>query len=839
MPDTQIDTTALTNAAYGGGGQNKIVRLSDGTIISIVPNGTNADLFYSKDNGSTFTLITSLSSVIGYQVSLARSPLDALYVCWNEGNDAYNAAPGTGRGLVVKRGIPNSTKTNFSFGSDVPVPSNDYVAAIGTQDQSDMRVPAMVIVPVTWNVQPNTQEDCFIVSNEAQGPTAGISEIIGERIRFNVATNAVITKQTGFFLGDITDTFYQANPVIDFFHQVGNQYVTQSNTPHLMAAWTNNAAGTTEKQGIWFNRIVFNSGSWNSGAHNSVVQLDTRYAWNSAIAGYFDGNRFVVAYAPDNDNTNIKIAQRDAANTGTTYISPPALGDGPINAIAATYDANQNIYLFAVGDTSDDLKWIKYDRGAGTWGSWAVLHAGTVTALNVSVSRGALFNTLDVAFLDGTSFRYVSASTTNQNPYAPTLDDKANFDATTTQVFTAHFEDPDEPAGDTQSAHRLVITREIAGTVAYDSGKVTSSAETFSVPGGTLTNALSYLWTAYTWDAADAPSPAATQKRFVAAAAPTISISSPVNASSISVNRITVLLSYSDPAGRPINALQVLLKDNLGNTLVDTGKISGSSLSIPIDWTLLNGQSYQVQAYAWNDALIKSAIASSVFTTAFIMPEEPTISGAPDPDNGRIIISYTNPDLVFSDPPVTYNSLFRRKSTQANWVRIATLLPPNGPVFYDYQVASGQQYEYKIVAYADTNGTSNESVIAYVTVNLRGVWLHDITDITSIYRFKWDGHGRSYGVGRERSMATYAGRQYPSVEFGENLSERIQSVLKLENADIPHLLDLSTRPSLICYRDRRGRFIIGNLEADLLDDAYEDGANTAITMTKIHFIEGV
>jgi hypothetical protein len=156
-------------------------------------------------------------------------------------------------------------------------------------------------------------------------------------------------------------------------------------------------------------------------------------------------------------------------------------------------------------------------------------------------------------------------------------------------------------------------------------------------------------------------------------------------------------------------------------------------------------------------------------------------------------------------PVVTSTDLLRRRVGETTWKRIAIL---SGTTYADYSAASDTAYEYEVVANAanGTNATSDPTLAP--VLDLHGVWLHDPTNPAStIHRFQWDGHGRSYDWEPEVAEIPYVGRTYPVAEFGTMARETVSLTLPLdtETDDVTSMDRLVRLKKPLLYRDGRGR----------------------------------
>jgi hypothetical protein len=183
----------------------------------------------------------------------------------------------------------------------------------------------------------------------------------------------------------------------------------------------------------------------------------------------------------------------------------------------------------------------------------------------------------------------------------------------------------------------------------------------------------------------------------------------------------------------------------------------------------------------------------------------PTIALVPSDALAKINIAWTNPAPGGATPATAYNDIYRRKSGTSDWTRIATNLPQNSN-YDDYGVASGQAYDYKVVAVSTTTTTS-DSAVAASSITLRGMWLQDPTNVVNtIHKFMFDAN-RTVDWRPELATNDYEGRVLPVAEFGTSEDVAITLTLPLdmeEFTDVTAMTALVKLKRPLLYRDGKG-----------------------------------
>lgn len=157
--------------------------------------------------------------------------------------------------------------------------------------------------------------------------------------------------------------------------------------------------------------------------------------------------------------------------------------------------------------------------------------------------------------------------------------------------------------------------------------------------------------------------------------------------------------------------------------------------------------------------------------------------------------------------PTERVSIFRREYTQdgsSEWIEIGKNLPLSGS-FLDYTPASGTLYEYKLVAYNDTNETSSESnVEQYVTSYDVGILQESDNLENLIYLNPITTRDGTFEV--ESELQSFAGRVYPIREYGEHESHKLSLEWEVDTyLELMNYIAMLKKRKLLLYRDGTGR----------------------------------
>lgn len=524
--------------------------------------------------------------------------------------------------------------------------------------------------------------------------------------RINFTSGGVATVDTTETLESTFGSATQTMPVIDFSHT--GDGITAQASPHLHVMWNSNVTSFT---GLRYVKGAYSAGAWTFGTQRVLGQQFSGSAW-------FDGSRMVGAYYPS--STTVGIVERDAADTTTTTRTGTALEGGTITSLSGAYDLDGNVYLYAVGTTSDDLKWLKYTRAAGTWGPWsAVSGAIDVPALAVFAKANEAGHRIEVLLFDNASapynVEYDKTIVLNKAPTAPTwVTQSGTADVAVSLVLDWTFNDPDLIYSDTPSAYAL--KRTIGATTRWWDGTdwdavaetfVTTTNTTATIPSWGSDGDANHNYYVAQKDAAGLAGPYSAALVITPDAKVNPVVTAPTG--TVDVAMATATWTSTDQSAFKVD----LLSDPGGVVLWSSGWVVDPSLrAYPIGYTFSNLTDYEVQVTTKTAEGLESDPDSEAFTTDFTVPDQPTLAVVEDPA-GALTVTVTNPDE--GGEVVTFNDLYVRvaagslhdgnRSTTAR--RIATGLEPAAE-YVDWAVGSGVSYEYMDRAWA-ANGTYTDS----------------------------------------------------------------------------------------------------------------------------------
>lgn len=273
---------------------------------------------------------------------------------------------------------------------------------------------------------------------------------------------------------------------------------------------------------------------------------------------------------------------------------------------------------------------------------------GAVGSVNraIRVHRDAIHGTpamISVANDDaGTHSMVYVMDTLNIAPTAPSLTSKNNFDATGSAVFEWTFTDPD--SSDAQTAYQLQVDLVGGGAnPVYDSGKVTSSTESHTVPAATLTNGNEYQWRVMTWDRLDVASPWSDYGAFETSASGNVTIIDPATDNPPDINTDQYVVEWS-VSGAVQDSYRVEVYRTDDETLVHGSGWVTSTSTTHLITDMVSDVEHRIEVTIRDTSLVESSTATRLITPSFVTPEKPSITLVAEPSNARIVLEVFNPE---------------------------------------------------------------------------------------------------------------------------------------------------------------------------------------------------
>jgi len=552
--------------------------------------------------------------------------------------------------------------------------------------------------------------------------------------------------------------------------------------------------------------------------------LPTVAANDSSVGNDYPWSSVDNVKAQDNQYANVHISAHDAE---TTYYAK-ATGYGFSIPLGATITGIElTVYRYANRDSSgqytndQSVKLVKNGAAVGTSAAkaahWeltntAVVYGGstdlwgtTWTGAEInSANFGAAFqanlvsnNYTQNAYVDSMAIKVYYD---NPAPTTPTGLTRANLDATEANTLTWTFNDP--MAGDTQSAYQLLAYDASDNSLDYDTGKTISNISANEMAANTLVNGKQYQWKVRTWDSDDQVGPYSSLATFYSSAKPVQTITYPaVDADIVGTSSLRTTWTFTDDGTQ--SAYKAELLDAFDIVLENSGITTSSNKYHDFAYLLETSTDYKVRVTTWDDKNVASAAVTRTFTVTYTPPPTPTIAVTTDTTRGSITLTITNPTPTGAQPALDYNSIYRKKSSESTYTRIATNIASGGS-FTDYTPASGVAYDYLVRAVGENEGYK-DSAASRQSITIKNSQLALVSDYNQYIPLVYNA-SRADNSNYNRTLTKYAGRETAVAEFEVQTDVNLPLSFTVKTAaDVQTLREMFEEKDILLYRDQRGR----------------------------------
>lgn len=355
------------------------------------------------------------------------------------------------------------------------------------------------------------------------------------------------------------------------------------------------------------------------------------------------------------------------------------------------------------------------------------------------------------------------------NNLVPTGGKYIPFDSVAGVTFTWTFGDT-SPV-DFQTAYQIIIEKNSDGSLVLDTGKTVGAGTTVSLLISDTLKDVALRWKIRVWDSDDVTGGYSPYSVFFTSDKPTLTITSPVDNSSITSGRPEVDWMFTAPAGRTQAKYRVTFTVVGGSVAFDTNDVSSSAtVYAPTQTILHNEMTYDIKVVVTDSVGLTQEQTVRV-TTAFVLP--PTVAYVADPSyygtSGYVRVTW----IATEDPFFLMWRIYRRLVGETEWTNVIGEVT-EGTIneYHDWLVPSGASYEYAVVQVVDRFGEEVESdipegYIVSTVIEDGGYWLVDPIDETNnveLYLVKSDGYTKP----RERAEYQVIGRGR-HIDMGESL----------------------------------------------------------------------
>ena len=154
-----------------------------------------------------------------------------------------------------------------------------------------------------------------------------------------------------------------------------------------------------------------------------------------------------------------------------------------------------------------------------------------------------------------------------------------------------------------------------------------------------------------------------------------VTILSPDPSEIITTSRATLEWSYAQAQARPQQSYDIVVINN-GQT-VHTQSLASTSTSVPIGYTLADGQAYQFRLEVTASNGLKASLATVDITVDYLEPAHPALSCEFDPVNGA-----NNLQIINDPSPIAaqMNRVYRNINQDSEWYGIPASTTPPAPI---------------------------------------------------------------------------------------------------------------------------------------------------------------
>jgi len=724
-----IDPTVVVASAYdtSGNGGRKMVRLSNGWIVTSAFNSSNSTIYFYKstDNGQTWTqlcfqLLTTGQSSMSFAIASTGT---TVYVLSASGNTAmgyqkFDATTVTNNDIGHNGVNVDTSQSSFGSGDSLAIDGNGKLWATWCSKNSTY--------PNSFNIRVSS-------STDGGATWATPTQVTTYNTSGDDYTNPCIVLRSNNY------------PNVIFIR------VNSGNNEILVSNW--NGTSFSAAAGIYNGISYAQSNPCAAVDSNDVIHL----TWQGEDATH---PTFQIKYSRSTDGGSTWSAMINLTSVSSYHQQEPTIAIDP---------ATNNLYVLFFGiDSAINTSYNqvrKIINTGGTWGSIVSITSNTTGNASYPQSLWSKFNmnsadAIRMIYDDSQAgaVEYYSI-TLNNPPNAPTLTAHGNFDATTAQALAWLFSDPD--SGNTQSAYQLQILDVALGTNTVDTGKVGSTVSSYALAANALTNGKNYQWRVQTWDQSGAQGPYSGYSTFSTSAAPVATVTAPASGGTITADNYTFTGGYTQPQGVVEQSFQFKLWNAAGTTLIsDSGTIVGTSNAKTFSG-LSNNTSYEIEFIATSQSGVSASSGKMPFSVAYTPPATPTATTSNDATNARVAVTFTNPTPTGGQPTVSSNTVSRRKTGDTTWTQLQT--GATSP-YYDYTCPVGS-HDYGVTGVSSAGAVSGYGA-STVSASFSGEWVVDESNSANNVTFLYNQRQSDATVNQSYTpVQTFA--KYPRIRKGQ------------------------------------------------------------------------
>lgn len=599
--------------------------------------------------------------------------------------------------------------------------------------------------------------------------------------------------------------------------------VTKNSDTSHTTAWT--ADYTTDAGGYPWSAVYVQrwdnvTDAWYQVA--SLAYTATSYTDNSTVADR------EYAYRVRSGNSTGTSAWAYTAGPHDSFTTPAAHTN--LQWTKATSDV---VLTWSKASTLPVATEVQESAGGGAWTAKATVAAGTNTWTHTSPNPAVTHQYRVRPIIEGVAGAWTTSTIVQllAAPLAPTALQPSGLtvDPVTGTVTATWSHNPVDGTAQTAYEHRL----KVAGGAYTSSGKITSTSASRTLSG--LTRGQTYVHQVLTYGQHAAASPWSAEQSFTTGARPEASITYPTAADHGESSLTAVWTFYDLEAGAQTASRVELLQ---GATVVYTTTL-GPVTSHALAYELANLTAYKLRVQVQDASGLWSAWAEVEFSTDFVPPTMPTVTGVFDVAAGSVALTIGNPDAdgVTTVDPLT-NTVFRSINGGV-WTLVAEGVPLNTTITDPVPSTSGTN-TYKVVAWSATP-TSAESAPLVLECYSTWLFVNGGPGNSTVARLK-GGPAVQLQVGRTKVLHQFAGLAAP-VEFAGTARTRAYGLSGAVDGFGAEAASwgswqaweaVADLPAPLVYRDPMGRYEHVSISDVTIDhDVSTKKAKVAATLTVV------
>lgn len=244
---------------------------------------------------------------------------------------------------------------------------------------------------------------------------------------------------------------------------------------------------------------------------------------------------------------------------------------------------------------------------------------------------------------------------------------------------------------------------------------------------------------------------------------------------------------------------ELKVRNSLNQDIISTGEVISLDKQYTSTIALDNNSNYTLLLRVKNQYNLWSEWASKVFTTAFVVPNKPTLSLITT-NNASIIISFN----------VEYSSEFSkaeiwRKTDDSDWIRIAYNL--DNTFSYEDRFVGNETYYYKVRAIGSSGGIAESETLNATLGTLSPIKNFHLTNVENFSdTVELIGNPSTRLTNNRKIVSTvFAGATAPKIDKGITSYKSMSLSFSVKEATYEKLMDIVDNSDVLLYRDGRGR----------------------------------